>query len=106
MVNLGAGDYVAARSKRRLPRRFPPRRKNQMKFNTWASSALAAFTLFVGIEARADNFVTIIPTGASAATVVNRWAIGSGLSGLSYDDSNSGFAGATPTNFFTITGAA
>ncbi len=77
-----------------------------MHYRTSVFSALAAFTVLAGLELRADNFVTITPTGASAATVVNRWAIGSGLSGLSYDDSNSGFAGATATNFFTITGAA
>lgn len=74
-----------------------------MNYTKLVLSALLAFT---GVQARADNFVTITPTGATAATVVSRWVIGSDLSGLSYIDGNSGFPGATATNFFTITGAA
>ena len=73
-----------------------------MKYTTLVLSALAAFT---ALPARADNFVTITPTGSTAAAVANRWVIGSDLSGLSYIDGNSGFAGATATNFFTINGA-
>ncbi len=77
-----------------------------MKYGPSVFSALAGLIGLVAMEARADNFVTITPTGASAATVANRWTIASGQAGLSYDDSNSGFPGATATNFFTITGAA
>lgn len=73
------------------------------KFSALIFSALVAFTATQG---RADNFVTITVTGANAATVVNRWEIGSGMSGLGYIDGNSGFPGATATNFFTINGAA
>ncbi len=74
-----------------------------MKHPFWAIAAIAACTL---AQSRADNFVTITPTGAAAATVTNRWIIGSGLSGLGYIDGNSGFPGATATNFFTLTGNA
>src|ERR1700704_1436456 len=73
------------------------------RYHTLVLSLLRALR---GAQARADNFVTITPTGATAATVTNRWAIGSGLSGLGYIDGNSGFPGATATNFFTLTGAA
>lgn len=74
-----------------------------MKYKILVISALAAFA---AAQDRADNFVTITPTGAGAATVTNRWTIGGGQSGLGYIDGNSGFPGATATNFFTITGAA
>lgn len=67
---------------------------------------LSAFLALTGTQIRADTFVTITPTGSTAATVANRWAIGGGLSGLGYIGGNSGFPGATATNFFTITGAA
>ncbi len=66
---------------------------------------LSALCALIGAQARADNFVTITPTGAAAATVVNRWVIGGNQSGLGYIDGNSGFPGATATNFFTITGS-
>ena len=74
-----------------------------MKFSTLAFMALVALS---GVQTRADNFVTITPTAASAATVVSRWVIGSNLAGLGYIDGNSGFGGASATNFFSITGAA
>ncbi len=67
---------------------------------------LSALVALVAAHVRADTFVTITPTGTTAATVVNRWAIGGGLSGLGYIDGNSGFPGATATNFFTLTGEA
>src|ERR1035441_5262664 len=73
------------------------------KFSSLIFSALVAFT---AAQSRADNFVTITATGPNAATVSNRWAIGSNMSGLGYIDGNSGFPGATATNFFTINGAA
>ncbi len=73
-----------------------------MKYNTMKLLALVTLT---GARAMADNFVTITPTGATAATVTTRWAIGSNLSGLGYIDGNSGFGSATATNFFSITGA-
>jgi hypothetical protein len=72
-----------------------------MKVNALFVSALVAFAT---VQGRADNFVTITPTGFSAASVTNRWAVGDGLSGLGYIDGNSGFPGATATNFFTVTG--
>jgi hypothetical protein len=77
-----------------------------MKTHILVFLALAGFTAFAGIQVRADTFVTITQTGASAATVTPRWAIGNGQSGLAYDDSSSGFPGSTATNFFTITGTA
>lgn len=67
---------------------------------------LSALVAFTGTVVRADTFVTITPTGSTAATVVDRWVIGSDQSGLGYIDGNSGFPSATATNFFTITGAA
>lgn len=62
--------------------------------------AIAGLGVFPGIKVYADTFVTITP----AAAVGARWAVGNNLSGLSYIDGNSGFPGATATNFFTITG--
>ena len=76
-----------------------------MKHTTFVWSVLAGFAVLAGIQARADSFVTITPTGAGAATVVSRWAIGVSQSGLAYEDGNSGFTAATGTNFFSITGA-
>lgn len=74
-----------------------------MKYGTLVLSALVGLT---GTPSWADNFVTITPTGSTSATVAYRWAIGSDLSGLGFIDGNSGFPGATATNFFTIKGAA
>jgi PKD repeat protein len=58
------------------------------------------------ISALADSFVTIVPTAAAAATATSRWTVASNESGLGYIDGNSGFPGATATNFFTLSGAA
>jgi hypothetical protein len=77
-----------------------------MKDNIYRTLIFSVLTAFIAIQGRADNFVTITATGPSAATVINRWAIGSDMSGLGYIDGNSGFPGATATNFFTINGAA
>jgi hypothetical protein len=77
-----------------------------MKYFKFSSLIISALIAFTATQGRADNFVTITPTGANAATVANRWAIGSDMSGLGYIDGNSGFPGATATNFFTINGAA
>lgn len=78
----------------------------QMKHSKFSSLIFSALIAFTATQGRADNFVTITPTGANAATVVSRWAISSDMSGLGYIDGNSGFPGATATNFFTINGAA
>jgi hypothetical protein len=68
---------------------------------------ISGLTLLAASAASADSFVSIAVTGASSATVTNRWLIGSGLSGLGYIDGNGGYSSATvATNFYTITGAA
>lgn len=67
-------------------------------------AVLGSMILSVG-SVRADTFVSITPTATAAATVVPRWPIGAQQAGLGYIGGNSGFAGATATNFFSITGA-
>ena len=75
------------------------------KISSPGFSGLVALAVLTGFQARADNFTTITVTGATAATVVPRWTIGSNQSGLGYIGGDSGLPNATATNFFTITGA-
>ncbi len=54
-----------------------------MKYRTLALSALAAFTIFAGNRALADNMASIAITPATGAvTLTPRWAIGGGLAGF------------------------
>jgi len=77
-----------------------------MKDRALALLALAGLTVFPCVRIQADTFATISPTGASSATVTQFWAVGSSQSGLGYIGGNSGFPGATVTDFFSIAGIA
>ncbi len=72
-------------------------------FKLLASTTLAAFTVFAGIEARADNMASIAITPATGVvTLTPRWSIGGNLAGFHHMAQDLGLTGSVANNFYSI----
>jgi hypothetical protein len=72
-------------------------------YRTIVSSALVAFAVLMGAEARADNMASIAITPATGvATLTPRWAIGSNLAGFHQMAQDLGLTGSVANNFYSI----
>ena len=77
------------------------------KYHASILSALAAFSVFAGIPARADNMASIAITPATGAvTLVPQWAIGGNLAGFHQKSQNLGLTGSVANNFYSIASTA
>ena len=77
-----------------------------MKYSTLVSSALIGLAVLSGIQARADNMVSIAITPATGVvTLTPRWSVGAPLAGYHYMAGDLGLGGGA-TQFYSITGAA
>ncbi len=75
-----------------------------MKYRTFVLPALAAITALVGLEARADNMVSLaIAPATGAVTLVPRWAIGGSLAGFHHMAQDLSLGGGA-NQFYSIKG--
>ena len=72
-------------------------------YTTSVLSALAAFTVFAGVQARADNMASIAITPATGVvTLTPRWEISPNLAGFHYMSQDLGLAGGAATQFYSL----
>ncbi len=77
-----------------------------MKYSSLRTAALAAFTVFFGIQTRADNMASIAITPATGVVTLSpQWAVGPGLSGFHHMAQDLSLGGGA-NQFYSIKGSA